>query len=245
LGAEFFANQYENKPIATGAQTFTEGLLDRQTLHHDHQIPTFHQGRTYVIGDLAYVGQEGRDYSVIFIVRVFQGQIFVVDCFFGNWDSNTVAENTFRILMKHRPEKLFYEKFNGWEAYNNVITAYCKEKGLDSVPLEWVKGSQAPNAKLIRIGAAKGPLQQRRLWLFAGMPGYSILSNQLIKWPKLGRHDDFADCLGMVVSAPTGYEQQSPPQIENPLHWLNKLNQVQPLDDSYGDSGCGTGIVCG
>lgn len=241
-GPEFFANQYENKPIATGTQTFTEALLGRQTLHHEVQLPTFHQARIFAIGDLAYVGQEGRDYSVIFIVRVFQGQIFVVDCFFGNWDSNAVAENTFRILMKHRPEKIYFEKFNGWEAYHNVISAYCREKGLDQLPLEWLPGSQALNAKLIRIGASKGPLQQRRLWLYSPMPGYALLTNQLVKWPKLGRHDDFADALGMVVAAPTNYQMESPPQISNPLHWLNKLHQVQVIEDQYYDGGGGTGI---
>jgi hypothetical protein len=237
--------QYENQPIATGTQTFTETLLDRQTLFHEQQMPTYHQSTTFVIGDLAYVGQEGRDYSVIFVCRVFQGQIFVIDCAFGNWDSNTVAVETFKIMMKHRPVKIYYEKFNGWEAYNNVITAYCKERGLDQSLLEWIKGSQAQNAKLIRIGAVKGPLQQRRLWFFAGMPGYSILRNQLLKWPKLGKHDDFADTCGMVVAAPTNYQMETPPQVVNGLHWLAKLHQTSPFTDEYGDSGAGTGINCG
>ena len=244
LGPEFFANQYENKPIATGAQTFTETLIGRQTLHHINQLPTYSQGYTFVVGDLAYVGQEGRDYSVVYVCRKSQGRIYIVDCLFGNWDSATVAENTINILLRHRPSDMFYEKFNGWEAYNNVITAYAKEKGVPHVPLQWLKGSQSPNAKLIRIGAVKGPLEAGRLWLYAGIPGYDRLVKQLTKWPKLGRHDDFADCCGMVAAAPTGYELETPPQTDSTLNWLRKLGQQPPGDDSYYDGGCGSGLCC-
>lgn len=244
LGPEFFANQYENRPIAADSQTFTETLIGGQTLFRVEQLPAYGQAITIGVGDLAYVGQEGRDYSVLYICRIFQGQIFVIDCLFGNWDSNAVAENTVLALLKHRPSVIYYEKFNGWEAYNNVITAYAATKGMLKVPIQWEKGSQAANAKLIRIGAIKGPLAAKRLWLFGDMPGYQQLVNQLIKWPKLGRHDDFADCLGMVVAAPTGYEQINPPAQESTSNWLRKLQQSEPLDDSYGDNGCGTGICC-
>lgn len=244
LGPEFFANQYENKPIATESQTFTETLIGGQTLFREDQLPAYGQSITIGVGDLAYVGQEGRDYSVIFICRIFQGQIFVIDCFFGNWDSNAVAENTVAALLKHRPSIFYFEKFNGWESYNNVITAYASTHGLLKVPIQWEKGSQANNAKLIRIGAVKGPLASKRLWLYGNMPGYQTAVNQLVKWPKLGRHDDFADCLGMVVAAPTGYEQVNPPVIQSATNWLRKLHPAVALDDSYGDNGCGTGICC-
>lgn len=244
LGPEFFANQYENRPIAADSQTFTEALIGGQTLFRVDQLPAYGQSVTFGVGDLAYVGQEGRDYSVIYICRMFQGQIFVIDCIFGNWDSQAVAENTVLALLKHRPSVFYYEKFNGWEAYNNVISAYALTKGLLKVPIQWEKGSQALNAKLTRIGSIKGPLQQKRLWLFADMPGYQLLVNQLVKWPKLGRHDDFADCLGMVVAAPTGYETQSPPVQESTNNWLRRLHPAVQIDDSYGDNGCGTGICC-
>ncbi len=244
---EFFANQYENQPIATGAQTFDEGLIGRQTLHHMNQIPDYGVSLTFAVGDLAYVGQDGRDNSVIFICRLFQGQIFIYGCEFGTWDSGQVAENIVNnVLLAHdyRPSVIYLEKFNGWEAYNNVILAYARSRGLLKVPIEWVKGSQAPNAKLIRIGTVKGPLSAKRLWLYAGMKGYDQLCQQLIKWPKLGRHDDFADTCGMVVAAPTNYQLDAPPTAVSVNSWLRKLNEVRLEDDTYGDNGCGTGIVC-
>jgi hypothetical protein len=129
--------------------------------------------------------------------------------------------------LTHRPTVIYLEKFNGWEAYNNVITAHARARGILKVPIEWVKGSQADNAKLIRIGSVKGPLQQRRLWLYAAMNGYDKLVQQLIKWPKLGKHDDFADACGMIVAAPTGYQLENPPVAVSLSHWLRRLDSVQ------------------
>jgi hypothetical protein len=57
-----------------------------------------------------------------------------------------------------------------------------------------------------------------------GCACYDLLVNQLVKWPKLGRHDDFADCMGMVVAAPTGYQLTNPPAPVNSTNWLIKLH---------------------
>ena len=236
VGPEFFANQYENKPIATGSQTFTETLIGRQTVHFLKDIPEYGVSNTFLVGDLAYVGQEGRDYSVVFACRLAQGRIVIFDCEYGNWDSAAVAENTLNMIDKFRPSIIYYEKFNGWEAYNNVISAAALARGTQKVPIQWEKGSQAPNAKLIRIGLVKAPLEQGRLWFYAGMKGYQLLVNQLVKWPKLGRHDDFADCAGMVMAAPTGYQGASLPQIESTGNWLRRLHPAaEPESNGYND----------
>ena len=227
VGEEFFANQYENKPIATGAQTFSETLIGAQTLHELNQVPAYNQSFTFIVGDLAYVGQPDRDNSVLYACRLFQGQIFVFDCDFGTWDSGQVADHTVDFLLKHRPNVLYYEKFNGWDAYNTVITAHAATRGVTNVPIQWEKGSQAKSAKMIRIGTIKAPLSARRLWLYAGMRGYLQLVQQLVKWPKLGRHDDFADTLGMVVAAPTGYQLVNPPTVVSTSNWLRRLNATE------------------
>lgn len=244
LGPEFFANQYENNPIATGTQTFTETLIGGQTLHDMIQIPPFQASYTFIVGDLAYVGQEGRDYTVFYCCRKFQGQIFIYDCTFGNFDSAAIATHTLDLLMRHRPNMLYYEKFNGWEAYNNVIVSAAAQRGIPKVPLEWIKLSQEAKAKLMRIGGVKGVLVNKRLWFYANMPGYAQLVQQLTKWPKLGKHDDFADCAGMVCEAPTGYQLENPPVVQTAANWLRKYNQAEVVDDSYPDNGCGNGLVC-
>ena len=243
-GLEFFANQYENNPLAQGTQTFTKELIAAQTLFHVEQLPPYQQAETFAIADLAYIGQPNRDSSVIYVCRKFMGQIFVFDCVWGNWDSSQVAENMVSVILKHRPKMVYPEKFNGWEAYDTIIRAHALKRGLQIVPIEWLRGSQQENAKIARIGSIKGPLSERRLWLFASMEKFDVLIEQLTKWPKLGHHDDFADCLGQVVAAPTGYQLENLPVDETSLNWLHRLHQSMPLDESYYDNGAGTGFCC-
>ena len=246
VGDEFFANQYENQPIATGSQVFTETLIGGQTFHDMNAVPKDAQSFTIIVGDLAYVGATGRDYSVLFACRVSRGQIFVYDCDFGNWDSAQVAEHTIRFMMVHHPTTMYFEKINGSDAFDHQINAYATQLGIPKVPLQWEKYPHTPNAKIMRIGSVKGPLVQRRLWFYANMRGYEQLVQQLVKWPKLGKHDDFADCVGMVIAAPTGYHMVATPnESESATNWLRQFSQGPPPDDSYYDNGAGTGVCCG
>ena len=241
-GPEFFANQYENRPISVESQTFDEMLIGRQTFHHANQFPTYAQGVTFGVGDLAYVGQDGRDYSVIFMCRMYQGRIYIFDCDFGYWDAGQVAEHTVNALLRHRPKVMYYEQTNGWDGFDRLIRALATAKGLPNVPLQWQKCSRTANAKTQRIGAIKGWLSSGRLWFYAGMPGYDQLLRQLVRWPKLGKHDDFADCAGQVVEAPTGVHLEAPIQTDTAKNWLRELNQTTKTEEpdtrpagSYGD----------
>ena len=232
LGIEFFANQYENNPIALGDQTFTAELLARQTLFHESQFPTALQAPTFFIGDLSYVGDDRRDKSVIYVPRYWQGQIFVIDCLAGKWDAWQLCENLFTGILKHRPVIIWLEKFLGWEAYNTVLQAYAVQKNLPKFQVEWFPLNYTKGAKRARIGAIKGILEQRRLWLNANMPGYEILINDLKKWPKLGRHDDYADSLGLVTTVPTGFQLDKLPQAtqESSKAWLRRMNAPKETD---------------
>lgn len=236
MGAEFFANQYENNPIATGSQTFTPELLDQQTLFHESQFPSALVAPTFFVGDLSYVGDDKRDQSVIFVCRYMQGQIFVIDCIFGKWDSMAVAENLMKGMMKYRPTVIWLERFLGWEAYDTVFRAYCAQKEIQRMPVEWIPMSNVEGAKKIRIGSIKGVLAEKRLWIAAQFPSapgaHEVLREQLMKWPKLGKHDDFADCLGLVCLVPTGYQlEKLPSSSEDSKSWLRKLHQKKESDN--------------
>lgn len=235
LGAEFFANQYENNPIASGDQTFTPELLAQQTLFHESQFPTALQAPTFFMGDLSYIGDDRRDLSVIYVCRYWQGQIFVIDCLAGKWDAWALCENLFIGILKHRPVIIWLERFLGWEAYNTVLEAYAKQKDLPKFPVDWFPLSYTKGAKILRIGSIKGVLAERRLWLNANMPGYEILINDLKKWPKLGRHDDYGDAMGLVVSVPTGFQLEKLPQAagDSSKAWLRKLHESKSGDEGY------------
>jgi hypothetical protein len=236
LGDEFFANQYENNPIASGQQTFTPELLARQTLFHSHQFPTALQAPTFFVGDLSYVGRDDRDKTVIYVCRYWQGQIFVLDCIAGKWNALQLCENLFLGVLKYRPSIIWLEAFLGWEAYDTVMHTFARDKNIQKFPVEWIPLKYTKDYKLVQMGAVKIPLEQRRLWLFAGMPGYEILCDDLKKWPKLGKHDDYGDALGLVCNVPSGFQLDNLPRSmdTSQKNWLRKMNPVnsEPVYDS-------------
>ena len=259
-GDEFFACQYENNPVSADSQTYTQELLDRQTFHHLIQIPPANDGLTFIMGDLSYTGDERggekRDASVLFINRYAQGRIFTFDCLSGRWDSQQVAENLIFAMMRYRPHISWLEKFPAWESYDRVIKSYAIQQGLQLLPLEWLPMDNQKEAKKVRMGSIKPWLVQDKLRIFAGMPGYDILCAQLKKWPKLGRHDDYGDCLGLVVNAPHGAaldripQTKLSPEQEQEYYraqalaaFQRKMRPPEALPQMY-SNGCGAGIVC-
>jgi phage terminase large subunit-like protein len=248
MGASFFANQMENSPIAAENQQFTETMIGGVTLHDMKQFPTYLNSATFALADLGYSESEDSDLSVIYVFRKFQGALWVYKCVCGHWGSAELVANVLKVLRDERPLRLYLEKNLGWEAIDNLIRATAETVGLKSVPLEWIGGAanNRKGAKATRIMGIQGMIANFRLWLFAGMDHYAKLVSQLCKFPRGGHHgDDLADALAMVVESPTGWAMETPPQPISTTNWLHKLHQASPNEDSYEDSGCGTGINCG
>ena len=241
-GEEFFACQYENNPIAAGTQTFTPELIDAQTLYHLHQLPSAAVAPTFIVGDLSYVGADHRDKSVLYVCRLFQGQIFVIECISGKWDTGELTNQLFMAMWTYRPRIIWLERFLGWEAYNAFFEAFASTKGIQRMPVEWIPMSNALGAKTIRIGTIKAPLEQKRLWLFAGMNNFEDLLKQLKQFPKQGYHDDYSDCLGLVVAVPSGYQMTSAPKKDIYKSFLGKPQEEK--EQEAVDGGCGSGILC-
>lgn len=293
-GDEFFACQYENDPIGSGLQTFTDELLDAHTVYHfekpmmesevqriaaqvqilTSQGKSFDQameetvkkpgrgevplgGWCFVIGDLSYVGDERnghkRDKCVFFVIRVVNGRLYLIAAHAGKWKSGEVAEQIIFLLLKYRPRQIWCEAFLGWEAYDTVIRMIAAERRVQHLPLEWLPMDNQPDAKVVRIGSVHGWLFKDKLYIFAGIEGYQELRDNLKKFPKLGRFDDYGDCLGLGVNAPHGVAlYQSTKEITstleqikariypNGLPWSQEYNE---REESSAGNGCGTCIV--
>jgi phage terminase large subunit-like protein len=246
LGPQAFANQYLNSPLAAETQTFTETMIGAQTLHNINQIPAYLNATTFVVGDLAYGSEETNDMSVLYVCRKLQGRLYVFDCRAGRWQSAELVDNIVRLCLdvNCRPSIIFLEKTLGADHLQNLINARAVQIGLQNVPIQWIKPNQRKGAKGIRIGNIQEALKSKRLFLYSGMPYYQELVNQLVKHPRT-KHDDFADTLGRVIEAPTGYETEAIHQVQSAGNWLRKLHAAQPEDDSYPDTGGGSGICCG
>jgi hypothetical protein len=243
---EYFANQYENQPIAKEQQRYTPELLAKQTFFHLNAIPP--EAGTFMVGDLSYIGDEKRDLSVLYLVKVWMGVLWVYECLAGNWDSDQACSAILGAIMQHRPQAVWIERFLGWEAYNNVLMSKAATLGLQQLPVEWRKLDRRPDAKTLRIGTPLAWMINGKLWLFAGMLHYDKLINQLKKWPKIPHHDDFGDCLGHACEAPHGAAAVPPPKPANTMDYIRALhaaNLAQQEAERFGGGGTGTGIVSG
>jgi hypothetical protein len=247
LGPQVFANQYENNPLSSDTQTFTETMIGAQTLHHPQQFPPVQQSVTFLVGDLAYSEADERDVSVIYTVRKWAGQLFVVDAEAGHWSSNPLVETIIRLVLTKTPNIVYLEKPAGpADALANLITARAAQMGIPrAIPIEWIKPGNQKGVKALRIGNIQAALVGKRLWLYSGMPGYQTLVEQLCRWPR-GKFDDYADALGRVVEVPSGYQFEQPPQQESSRDWMKRYlgSSAEPQEDSYTDRGCGSGLVC-
>lgn len=267
-GDEWFSCQYFCNPIMSGTQNFPPELIEQQTIYHQYDqrrafighaqpcdnpckdgtpactmLPNPVTAPCFVVADLSYVGRKDRDKSVIYVVYLHKGQLFVTHCYAGKWNASEVCEQLFKITWHHRPRVMWVEAFLGWEAYDTVFKSYARDLGIQNLPLFWHKMSNEAGAKIARIGAVRGPLKQRRLWLYAGMENFDELCTQLKRWPKLGRHDDFADCLGLVCEVPSGWQNERATVAPDIPSFMKP--DREPADEPFSDGGLGSGIICG
>ena len=247
IGNQNFSNQYLNNPIDVSEQMFTSAMIGKATIFDQKLLPTYGAAGVYLVGDLAYSSENSdgdRDLSVIYVVQQFRGQIFITDCRFGRWSSNALVEETLKLMMEKRPNTIYFEKPAGpADALHNLLLARANQAGIAKMPLQWVKVSNAKDAKSIRINNLQAILGQR-LFLFAGMPGYDQLVSQMEKWPRLGKHDDFLDALSRCPEVSTSWAHDTPPQPQTVANWLQKLQGTTTIEEDYPTGACGTGICC-
>jgi phage terminase large subunit-like protein len=234
LGDAKFANQYENKITATSQQQFTETMIGAQTVFTPEQLPPWHMP-TYIMCDLAYSVEANRDETVFLVFKKYLGALWVVDCVAGHFGSNQLIEETLKLTMKWRPTSLFIEKNpHSWEHIQNLLIAKAPDFGVANLPIQWISQSNVKDAKLLRISGIQTYLMGKRLWLYANIPHYNRLVQQLLRFPRSG-HDDLADCLGLATEAPTFFTSDPTPtqiqQTQSPSSWLRRLNPVQTEDE--------------
>jgi hypothetical protein len=233
IGPANFSNQYLLTPLAAELQTFTEVLIGRQTLHHPAQLPNEMLSYNFLVGDLAYSDTEASDLSVIYTVRKYRGELFVVGCDFGHWRSNELIQALMRLILSVRPTMIWLEKPAGpADALNNLITAQASQLGIAKLPIQWIPVSNQKNAKATRIGNLVQVLDSKRMWLYAPMGGYDELVRQMLRHGRT-KHDDFLDALALAAEVPSGWQFDEVSRPDTSVGgWLRKLGVYDKPDDT-------------
>jgi len=245
----------EVKSLMANGKTFEQAIEVATAKPGTGVIPL--GGWCFVIGDLSYVGDQRsggkRDKCVFYIIRVVNARLYVIACHSGKWKSGEVADEVINILLAYRPKQIWIEAFLGWEAYETVFTMVAVSRGIQHLPIEWIPLDNQEEAKVIRIGSIHAWFARDKLYIFAGIKDYEELRNNLKKFPKLGRHDDHGDCLGLGVNAPHGValfqtvkenvtvaEVVKQKLYPNGMPWAANYREVENQTEG---NGCGSCIV--
>jgi hypothetical protein len=232
----FFYLQFMNDPtmVEAAAVVFTEALIGAQTFH-DLQWLEQHCPRAfskiYACADLAFTTGPRSDSTVIYIFSTYQGQIFIWHCISGKMNASTRIGSMVDLILDYcfRPiQQLFVEATLNSDSTKMLLESAARDAGLIVLPVTFLDASRAKDAKAIRIDNCEQVMKARRLWLYRGMPNYETLVNQLLKKNTDG-HDDYADCMGMCVAAPTFILTEtspSTPRRNNHRHpWWDEMNR--------------------
>ena len=208
VSADFFAQQYENRPISESGRIFPPELTGAVTLHaiDPRFVAALNNGWRFVVGDLAYTSNVKRDISCFYLCRKYLGQIFVEQCVAGHFGENLHLV-IMEILWKYRPGMMYLEK-PGNDFLNTLLTAEAAKQSMQKLPIQWIDASRAKDAKDTRIRGVAGAMKSQILWLNAEMDHFLDLMKQLEHYPRSGGHDDYADALGQVVEAPTNWQRE-------------------------------------
>ena len=249
-GKQFFACQYLNAPEQDGSQIFTQQLIDSVTIDIS-KLPPRATSSSYLCGDMAYSVATKANYSVILAFQKSGGAHYLWGCWYGKFTASDRADLVLRTIATVRPETFFIERNMNSDSFALNLAARMPEVGLAKLPIIWTDLSTKKDAKQDRIADIELAMKGRRFFIvkqMQGSPGaFEKLVQQLLRFPNCGAGgDDFADCAGMIVSAPTNYLSEALPQTQpqSMNSWLNKLHRCAEPDDSYGDNGCGSGLVC-
>lgn len=231
IGARDFGCQYENNPLSQDEIRFSRELLMSKVRHHS-KVPT--RGTVVFQIDIA-TGQEKRhDDMVIMVSRIKNGRHHLIDCVGGHFLEDQQPVIICNLIQKYAPRAIFIEKKTGAGYLQVLIKLEAQRRGLRMLPtIELMKADNTDGAKEMRIGAILGYLTQDRVLFKHGMPHLEKLFDQLQLFPRAQLHDDYADCLGALLQAPTGFENDPLPEDPVP-YWMREPQKQQEAPEHTG-----------
>ncbi len=219
-----FGCQYENNPLVKSEQKFTEELLYSK-VKHPIEVPK--RGPIVLQIDIA-TGQDSRDDDMVIMAsRIRNGRHHIIDCVSGHIPEDRQPVVICDLIQKYGPRVIFIEKKTGAGYLEVLIRLEAQRRKMPNLPqIELRSASNVKGAKEMRIGALLGYITQDRVWFMLGLPNWQKLEEQLLLFPRFKGHDDHADCLGLLLEAPTGFEYEALPEAQVPF-FLRQPKEMQ------------------
>ncbi|HWF05558.1 MAG TPA: hypothetical protein VHA06_17865 [Candidatus Angelobacter sp.] len=227
LGPEVYGCQYENNPLIAANQKFTREMLYSR-IRPRHLIPS--RGPIVIQVDLAVSQKKRADDMVLMVSRIRNGRHHIIDIIAGHIPPDQQPKVICDLIFKYGPRAVFIEKKTGAQYLERLIVIEAQERRLKHLPLQLVDADNSQGAKDARIGALLGYMRQDRILFLHGVANWEKLESQLLVWPKNQLHDDLADCLGLLLQAPTGFENDPLPPEPVPYWLREQQNHDSPLE---------------
>jgi predicted phage terminase large subunit-like protein len=192
-----FSGQYLNKPIQHGGQTFTKLMLDNALI-----LPADAPGLSpaHLFIDIAGTDNEYSDDSVILAGKhdTLMTQ-YVVDVRGDRWLTEQLAQNVIEMALIHRPVKIWFEKTASAVYFVEYLKLIAKYQNI-YLPIDFIKVSNKPDAKYIRIGSLTGLLKHKKLKFFVGLHRWDRIIEQFERFPGgKNKHDDYPDTIALMT----------------------------------------------
>lgn len=234
----YFACQYECNPLGAGQQKFTRPMIEAHLLPMA-RIPQ--RGPTVMQVDIAESESQTADDMVIYVSRIAGGRHHLIDCVSGHIPVEAQPVHICNLLLRYGPRAIFVEKKTGARYLERLVILEARARKIQHLPIVLVDADNTLGAKNARIGGLLGYYSQDRIKMWNGLPNLEKLIQQLLLWPKSQRRDDHADCLGLLLQSPTGFENMPLPPPQLPF-WLRQASREAEQDLGERDSGLPFGI---
>lgn len=231
LQARDFGCQYENNPLSADEVKFSRELL-LSKVRHASKIPQ--RGPVVLQIDIATSQKKTADDMVIMASRVKNGRHNLIDCVAGHIPEDRQPVVICDLIQRYAPRAIYIEKKTGAGYLEVLIRMEAQRRGLRMLPqIVLITADNTKGAKELRIGAILGYLTLDRIWFMLGLPQMEKLFQQLQLFPRAQLHDDLADCLGLLLQAPTGFDYEPLPQDPIPS-WMRQQEQQQDAPEHTG-----------
>jgi predicted phage terminase large subunit-like protein len=188
LGAETFAAQYQQQPVAPGG-----AMIKRTSVRRYDQLPK--SGRIIQSWDVANKQGEENDYSVCITLLVHENKDYVIHVLRGRFDFPTLRTNVSEHAKLHKATDILIEDAG-------VGTALIQD--LKTAPFS-VIAVKPEYDKQTRMSIQSGKIERGQLFLPNEAPWLADFEAELFAFPR-SRHDDQVDALSQALA----YKRSSP-----------------------------------
>jgi predicted phage terminase large subunit-like protein len=204
LGAEIFAAQYQQQPVAPGGAMIKRGWIRRYD-----QLPT--SGLIIQSWDVASKQGEESDYSVCTTWRVHENKYYLIDVLRGRFDFPTLRMKVFEQAKLHKAAQILIEDAG-------VGTGLIQELKTTDFSVIAVKPEYD---KKIRMAIQSGKFENGQVFFPKEAPWLADLEAELFAFPN-SRHDDQVDSISQTL----GHKCRSSWTKESFDGYINLMNAL-------------------